>query len=547
MKHLIFTSYLILCMLAGLISAGCSHADAPTNLEPKLILLEATQITRTSAVISMKVENPGSASLSYLRFCYGKDGKINNVTGNVQSTGSVIHYELTDLTPGTTYQYYAEGGTSSATLTTETFSFTTFPNEKPKVSQVRTLSSGPTGVVVEFEIIDDGGETLSSAGCEIKEVGTDEPRRIYLSATELSQGKHNLYITGLKLRTSYNISSFASNSGGETVSEPIDFTTQNGVILLEPGILSSLFGDFPVASESLYISGYMNGSDFRFLRKLVGAPVLSGEEPIQSAVKELELADVNIVEGGGTYDNSRTTEKDIVSKEIFADCKQLKSVILPNSVIAIQRDAFARCPVLESFNVPLNVNELTPSVDCPNLKAIDVSEANPHYSSIDGVVFNKDATEIYWFPVGKTGHFELPMTITAIGERAFMGTHITSLAIPESVTVIQRGAFFGSALEQIDLPNKITNISEGMFQDCSSLHIVKLGTGVELIGNLAFDGTTLTDLYIAATQPPFVYSDSFINNSYALLENCTLHVPAGCRSIYRNHAKWKQFKRIIEN
>ncbi|MBD5304599.1 MAG: leucine-rich repeat protein [Bacteroides sp.] len=525
---------------------GCSNADTPTSLEPSMEIMDATEITRTSAKISVRLENPGSATLSYLRFCYGTADKIDMVTGNLDTDRALISYELTNLIPGTTYQYYAEAGTSSAYLRTETTYFSTLPNEKPRVSKVEILSSGPTGVVVEFAIEDDGGENILEAGCNVMETGDTQSRRFVLPKDQLSQGTHHLYITGLKLNTQYHITPFATNRSGESTGETTSYTTASGIFLQEAGILSSLFGNEPVLMKSLTISGNLNGDDFRFLRLLVGAPLLSGENALRSDVEALDLTDANIVSGGGTYDGSRYTESAVATPGLFADCTRLKNITLPNSLIAIQRDAFARSSQLSDLSIPMNVYELSPSADCVNLSTIDVAKANPYFSSIDGVLFNKDATEILWFPLGKTGHYSLPSSITTIGERAFAGTHITSLSIPESVTDIRRGAFAGSALEEIELPDNITNISEGMFQDCSSLQCVKLGNGVEFIGNYVFDGTTLTSLYIGATLPPYASADAFVNNSYALLENCTLYVPKGCRAIYRNNMQWKQFKRIVE-
>ena len=192
------------------------------------------------------------------------------------------------------------------------------------------------------------------------------------------------------------------------------------------------------------------------------------------------------------------------------------------------------------------VAELLPSAGCSALRAIEVSAANEHYTSVDGVLFNADITEILWFPLGKTGSFTLPSTITSIGENAFYGTSITTLEIPESVTNISRGAFAGSALTEISLPDNLTNVAEGMFQNCRTLTTVHLGRSTDFIGNYAFDGTALTDLYVAATEPPYASAQAFANKSSTITTGCTLHVPAGCRTIYCSHSKWKTFSRIVE-
>lgn len=525
---------------------ACSHADMPDNLEPELIICEATGITRTSSTVSVKIENHGSATLSYIRFCYGEEGKTVSFTEDLKADTGIVDYELKGLKPGATYCYYAEGGTNSATLRSETLRFTTIPNERPRVSKAKSLSTGPTGIIIEFEIEDDGGEDILEAGCEVTDIQSQSTRRVLLKGDKIPEGKHLIYITGLSLRTSYEISPFAANSSGEAKGEAFEYTTRNGIILHKAGALALLFGDTPVTLKALTISGDMNGSDFRFLRYLTGAPLLSGENPVSSSVEELFLSDVNIVEGGESYDGSRYTENNIITTRMFSGCSKLKSVILPNSTTEIKRDAFASCPVLESFNVPYEVSKLSPSSECPSLKSIHVSEANGHFSDIDGVAFNKDATDIIWFPLGKTGHFTLPSSLTSIGENAFAGTHITSLEIPSSVTSIHRGAFYGSSLEEIRLPDNLKNISEGMFQNCVSLHTVRLGASTEFIGNYAFDGTSLTSLYVAAQLPPYVSSDAFTNNTLSLFENCALYVPQECKSLYRNHLKWKQFSHISE-
>ncbi len=231
---------------------------------------------------------------------------------------------------------------------------------------------------------------------------------------------------------------------------------------------------------------------------------------------------------------------------MFSDCSLLRSAILPNSAIALERDAFARCPSLESLTVPARVETLLPSADCLALKAIEVSKANTHFSSIDGVLFNLDATEILWFPCGKTGDYTLPPSITSIGENAFAGTSITGLAIPPTVTSISRGAFAGSSLLEISLPDNITNIAEGMFQNCSDLMTVHLGSGTEYVGNFAFDATSIRDIYLAAEIPPFTKEDTFRNGNSTIFETCTLHIPKGYRKLYTNHRQWGSFSHIEE-
>ncbi|MDE6552154.1 MAG: hypothetical protein K2K98_04230, partial [Muribaculaceae bacterium] len=73
-----------------------------------------------------------------------------------------------------------------------------------------------------------------------------------------------------------------------------------------------------------------------------------------------------------------------------------------------------------------------------------------------------------------------------------------------------------------------------------------LGSGVEYVGDYAFDGTDLTDLYIRADYPPYASSEAFANRLNTLTEACTLHVPKGTRKLYSSHSKWGKFTKIEE-
>lgn len=538
---------LVFALLSVIISAGCSSPAQPENLEPTIEVYDATDITRTEALITARIRLNGTTGLTRASFHYGEGGVFTQSVQVGDPGAQMLTCHLTGLRPGATYSWYVEAGTSTATLKSAIMTFTTIPNDLPSVSPLMALSTGPVGIIVSFDITDDGGEPIVEAGCEVRNNLTHETSRIYLPSEALVMGNHRLNIGGLSLETSYTFTPFASNTAGESQSEPLDYTTRNSIILDAPGALPKLFeGSKSVTLQSLTVTGDMNGDDFRFLRLLLGAPLLPGVTAVKSEVTEVDLTDANIVEGGESYDGSRFTVSSELSTDMFTDCVQLRQICLPATATVMARDAFARCPALEELTIPAGVGSVLPSADCPALRAIDVSPANGSYTSIYGVLFNREATEILWFPLGKTGTYTLPPTITSIGESAFSGTSITGLEIPASVTSISRGAFSGSSLAEISLPDNLTNISEGMFKNCATLTTLHLGKGTEYVGNYFIDGTALTDLYVSATIPPYVPADAFVNYILPVFEHCTLHVPTGRKTIYRNHARWGGFNRIVE-
>ena len=78
---------------------------------------------------------------------------------------------------------------------------------------------------------------------------------------------------------------------------------------------------------------------------------------------------------------------------------------------------------------------------CAGLTEIEVDADNKHYSSDNGVLYNKEKTELICCQEDKTS-ITIPDSVTMIGWGAFAGcTGLTSVTIPDSVTKIGRYAF----------------------------------------------------------------------------------------------------------
>jgi len=118
----------------------------------------------------------------------------------------------------------------------------------------------------------------------------------------------------------------------------------------------------------------------------------------------------------------------------------------------------------------------------------EVANGNEHYASIDGVLFNKEKTELIACPKCKSGAYEIPPTVTRIGERAFSGCDgLTSVTIPESVTRIGNDAFCNcSGLTNVTIPEGVTSIGQYAFFGCGGLTSVTIPPGVTSIGESAF-------------------------------------------------------------
>ena len=126
---------------------------------------------------------------------------------------------------------------------------------------------------------------------------------------------------------------------------------------------------------------------------------------------------------------------------------------------------------------------------CTNLESINVDVNNNIYSSIDGVLFNKEQDKIIFFPYNKSDSYEIPDSVTSIGALVFCDcSSLESVTIPNSVTSIGAWAFCAcSSLESVTIPNSVTNIDIGAFCACSSLESITIPNSVTNIGESAFE------------------------------------------------------------
>ena len=186
----------------------------------------------------------------------------------------------------------------------------------------------------------------------------------------------------------------------------------------------------------------------------------------------------------------------------FRRCKNLTSITIPNSVTSIGDSAFWGCSSLTNITIPEGITSIGDDAFymCSSLTSINVSENNKNYCSVDGVLFNKDKTELIQYPIKKEGtSYKIPNSVTSIGDRIFRWCeNLTSITIPNSVTSIGQEAFLGcSSLTSITIPNSVTSIEKWVFADCSSLTSITIPEGVTSIGSYAFyDCSSLTNITI---------------------------------------------------
>lgn len=161
---------------------------------------------------------------------------------------------------------------------------------------------------------------------------------------------------------------------------------------------------------------------------------------------------------------------------------------IPNGVISIGESAFFSGS-LTSVTIPssvTNIGELA-FVGGP-LTTITVDPQNSHYSSLNGVLFNKSQSTLVEFPGGVGGSYTIPNSVSSIRDNAFYAQYgLTSVTIPDSVTSVGSSAFWNCIdLTNAVIGNGMTNIAGSAFAYCWDL------TNILFQGNAPIPATDST-------------------------------------------------------
>ena len=226
------------------------------------------------------------------------------------------------------------------------------------------------------------------------------------------------------------------------------------------------------------------------------------------------LTSISLPEGV-TYIGNRT----------FYNCNNLISIVMPEDVVFIGDDAFSGCSSLTSIEIPEGVTSVGRYAfnNCSRLQSIDVGEENAYYASIDGVLFNKNATTLIVCPGGKSGAYTIPEGTNSIEDFAFDGcSNLASIVIPEGVISIGYRAYQECrGLTSISMPETLSSIEDFSFAGCSNLQ----------------------EIHSLAITPPTCGIYCFLEVDQT---TCTLYVPKGTLEAYKAADVWKAFVNIVE-
>ena len=120
----------------------------------------------------------------------------------------------------------------------------------------------------------------------------------------------------------------------------------------------------------------------------------------------------------------------------------------------------------ESITIPAGVIKIEPGtfIGC-HPKAIHVDSDNQYYTSIDGVLFDKQKHELIRYPIEREDK---------------------SYSVPKGVEIIRDHAFYGCLFEELILPDGLLRIEDEAMHECHSLKSIDIPQSVNFIGFNAF-------------------------------------------------------------
>ncbi|WP_081750877.1 leucine-rich repeat protein [Bacteroides sp. 14(A)] len=120
-------------------------------------------------------------------------------------------------------------------------------------------------------------------------------------------------------------------------------------IHVEPaGTLPELAGD-PEAIVNLTLTGYLNGTDIKFIRSLKN-------------LQRLDISGARIVEGGDKYYQNYLTANDITGDYMFCNLPNLTRLVLSNHTTKIATAALSNCTGLTEIEIPASVTSIEKAV-----------------------------------------------------------------------------------------------------------------------------------------------------------------------------------------
>ena len=274
---------------------------------------------------------------------------------------------------------------------------------------------------------------------------------------------------------------------------------------------------------------------------------------------------VNVI--SNTYENNLGTivcdgEINTIHGDTFFQCRNLKTIRLPETVSTLDGSVFRACSSLEAIYGHFSTEDNR----CVIIEGKLVDFA---YAGVSIYAIPEEVTALgrHCLAYTELKQIYLPETITKIGAYAISPSIMESIVIPDSVTIVEGGAFADSpnlkafygknasddgrlliidgslcgfapaGLTEYTMPEGITRIESEVFRGCGHLEKITIPSTVSTIDSYLFNNCyNLKKVIVLATVPP--------EGAWELLygaDQAQIFVPAASVNAYKAAENWSKY------
>ena len=241
------------------------------------------------------------------------------------------------------------------------------------------------------------------------------------------------------------------------------------------------------------------------------------------AASNVKAADKEVTSGDYTY------VKESDGKTSYAVLTSYKgnetNLVLPEELDGLQVKAIS-----QGFEKNLKIKSITLSKNIASYKEVNrgievlsgidtleevkVASANKDYQAADGVLYNKDKTELCVYPKSKkASSYVMPSSVKTADTMAGM-KYLKNLTLSGNLT--NTPDCENSSIESVVIPGKIKCIDENSFMNCKQLKKVTIGNNVRTIIEYAFAGCTSLKNLTIPDSVLYIESGTFYNTNVKL-------------------------------
>lgn len=230
---------------------------------------------------------------------------------------------------------------------------------------------------------------------------------------------------------------------------------------------------------------------------------------------------------------------EVIETGAFESAKNLMRLEFPDSVTTIEEEAFSSNDMLETVKFGKGLKNLDPHsklFEQENVYKYEVSEENPYFKAVDGILYSKDGKTLVNVPrgfvePGEDGKvtpvtFKINDEVEVLGEysltyhqkdfsevvlgknvreikdNAFRYANGCNITWNDKLEVIGAYAFQGvtGLVGDVVMPDSVTTIKDYAFKGCSKITSFTFGANMENFGQQIFDGNSKVVLKFSETN-----------------------------------------------